>query len=100
MVVPTSGLPSVNADHNDLERNFRINGKRVPAYAGWVLTHGFNLISYCPVISVPSGVSACGVPTGLQIVGQTFDEARVFQAAAAYEAARPWRYRKPVIPSG
>lgn len=97
LLVPTTGLPSVKADHDDLDPNFRINNRHVPAYVGWVLTHGFNLISYCPVISVPSGISKCGVPTGLQIIGRSFDDIRVFQAASAYEKARPWQDKRPEI---
>jgi Asp-tRNA(Asn)/Glu-tRNA(Gln) amidotransferase A subunit family amidase len=95
LIAPTTGLPSIPADHAKLDDEVRINDKLVPSYVGWVLTHGFNLISYCPVMSVPSGVSACGVPTGIQIVGRSFDDLRVFWAAAAYEAANPWRPRRP-----
>jgi amidase len=34
---------------------------------------------------VPSGHASTQVPTGIQIVGRTFDDARVFKAALAYE---------------
>jgi Asp-tRNA(Asn)/Glu-tRNA(Gln) amidotransferase A subunit family amidase len=37
------------------------------------------------------------VPIGLQIVGRPFDDVGVFRAAAAFEAARPWRQRRPAI---
>ncbi len=48
--------------------------------------------------SVPSGLCPqTGVPTGLQIVGKTFDDMSVFRAAAAYERARPWTDRRPPI---
>lgn len=97
LIVPTTALPSVKADHDALRSDFRINGKRVPTYVGWVLTHGFNLMSYCPVMSVPSGMSSLGIPTGLQIVARSFDDVSVFRAAAAYESANPWRQRKPSL---
>jgi Asp-tRNA(Asn)/Glu-tRNA(Gln) amidotransferase A subunit family amidase len=42
------------------------------------------------VASVPSGFASTGVPTGIQIVGRSFDDLSVFRAAAAYERARPW----------
>jgi amidase len=45
------------------------------------------MLHNCPVISVPSGHAATRVPTGIQIVGRTFDDARVFKAALAYEKA-------------
>jgi amidase len=51
------------------------------------------MLSNCPVMSVPSGKALNGVPTGLQIVGRTFDDAGVFTVAAAYEAAVGGWYR-------
>ena len=41
----------------------------------------------CPVLAVPSGVPDNGVPTGVQIVGRTYDDATTFRLALAYEAA-------------
>ena len=40
-----------------------------------------------------------GLPTGIQIVGRTYDDLSVFQAAAAYEAANPWRDVLPPLRS-
>ena len=31
-------------------------------------------------------------PTGIQIVGKTFDDMSVFRAAAAFEGAKPWHH--------
>ncbi len=50
----------------------------------------FNIASRCPVMSVPSGLSRDGVPTGLSIVGKTYDDVTVFRIAAAHEERRPW----------
>ncbi|MCB0419807.1 MAG: amidase [Bdellovibrionales bacterium] len=97
LIVPTTSIPSVKSDHDCTKTDFKINGQVVPTYAGWVLTHGFNLISYCPVLSVPSGVSSYGVPTGIQIVGKSFDDLGVFEFAFEYEAVRPWAQRIPDI---
>jgi amidase len=36
-------------------------------------------------MSMPSGLAGNGVPTGLSIVGRTFDDVSVFRAAQAYE---------------
>src|SRR5205085_67268 len=49
-----------------------------------------------PAISVPCGF-ADGLPVGLQIMGPAFGEALVLRAAAAYEAATPWRSRRPAM---
>lgn len=51
------------------------------------MTLPFNLFSRCPVISVPSGRSAVGVPTGVQVVGRTYDDLTTFRVAAALERA-------------
>lgn len=45
------------------------------------------MLHNCPVMSVPSGTAKSGVPTGIQLVGRTFDDVTVFRAAAAYEQA-------------
>ena len=45
----------------------------------------FNVIGRVPVLAVPSGIAPNGVPTGVQIVGRTFDDATVFRVGAALE---------------
>ena len=97
LICPTTALPAVKHDHDASDPNFTIDGAKVPASIGWYMTMPFNLVSQCPVIAVPSGFAASGIPTGMQIVGKTFDDLSVFRAAAAYEKAHPWRARRPQI---
>ncbi|HYU18394.1 MAG TPA: amidase family protein [Chloroflexota bacterium] len=59
-------------------------------------TFAFNLSAY-PAISVPCGWTDDGLPVGLQIVAGWHQDARVLQAAACFEAARPWAARRPVL---
>jgi amidase len=89
-ICPTLAAPSVSAAHSLTDPTFTINGKPVDARRGWVMTYPFNMLSQLPVASVPSGFASTGVPTGIQIVGRSFDDLSVFRAAAAYERARPW----------
>lgn len=86
-VCPTNALAAVPADLDASCEEVRINGVSVDPVLGWVMTYPFNMLSRCPVISVPSGRAETGVPTGIQIVGRTFDDVSVFRAAAAYENA-------------
>ncbi|MES2103530.1 MAG: amidase [Pseudomonadota bacterium] len=58
------------------------------------LTFPFNLLSRHPVLSVPSGIASNGIPTGVQVVGRTFDETTVFRIGAAVEAAI-WQGKRP-----
>lgn len=61
------------------------------------MTFPFNMLSRHPVLSVPSGRSAHGVPTGLQIVGPTYDEGTVMRVGAALEQAVRWPTWRPSI---
>ena len=97
LLCPTLAVPSVPAEHRNDDPEFRINGKRIDPYVQWALTYPFNLVSQCPVASVPTGFAGNGVPTGMQIVGRTFDDVRVFRAAAAFESVRPWRGTVPAL---
>jgi len=51
-----------------------------------------------PALSVPCGFSE-GLPVGLQVMGQAFDEATVLRVAASYEAATSWS-RAPTAVQG
>ena len=59
-------------------------------------TYPFNLTGQ-PAISVPCGFTASGLPVGLQIAGQYYDEATVLSTARAYEAAHPTTGRRPPL---
>ena len=90
LICPTLALPSVPIEHNNADYDLRIDGTPVHPHLGWLLTYQFNLVNECPVMSVPSGLCRkTGVPTGIQIVGRSFDDLRVFRAAAAFERASP-----------
>ncbi|MDE0389240.1 MAG: amidase [Rhodospirillales bacterium] len=98
LICPTNTVPAVKADHDNANPDFRINGVPVMAYGGWIATYGFNQVSQCPVMSVPTGFSASGVPIGMQIVGRPYDDLSVFRASAAFEAVtRPWQSKRPAI---
>ena len=87
LICPTTAIPAVRADFDQSSETLAINGHQVRPELGWVLTVPFNAMSRCPVLSVPSGLAANGVPTGLQIVGRPYADADVFQAGLAYETA-------------
>ena len=54
------------------------------------MTTPFNMMSRCPVITVPSGFADNGVPTGLQIVGKRFADRSVLEIGAALEPELAW----------
>ena len=90
-VCPTNAVASIAADEPALAHGFvDVAGRRISAHNEISLTYPFNLLGQLPVASVPSGFSKCGVPTGIQIVGRSYDDVSVFRAAAAFERAQPW----------
>lgn len=52
-----------------------------------LMTLPFNAIGRVPVLAVPSGLAPNGVPTGVQLVGRTYDDQTVFTLGAALEAS-------------
>jgi Asp-tRNA(Asn)/Glu-tRNA(Gln) amidotransferase A subunit family amidase len=61
------------------------------------MTFPFNMLSRHPVLAVPSGFAGHGVPTGLQIVAPTYEEARVMQIGAALEQSIGWPRWRPKL---
>ncbi|HEV2663811.1 MAG TPA: Asp-tRNA(Asn)/Glu-tRNA(Gln) amidotransferase subunit GatA [Blastocatellia bacterium] len=76
IATPTSPTPA-----------FRIGEKSddpLAMYLSDIYTVTVNLAGV-PAISVPCGLSSAGLPIGLQLIGNHFDEARLLNAAYAYE---------------
>jgi aspartyl-tRNA(Asn)/glutamyl-tRNA(Gln) amidotransferase subunit A len=59
-------------------------------------TAPFNLTGL-PAISVPGGFSRDGMPIGIQLVSGAWKEARLLQAARAYERETEWGLRRPPV---
>ncbi len=60
-------------------------------WSDWTpFSYPFNLTQQ-PACSVPCGFTNAGLPMGMQIVGPMHDDARVLQAARAFESLRPFR---------
>ena len=90
LICPTFAVPALPAEYDTGQP---VHGERPGAASDWLdvmMTLPFNIASRCPVLSVPSGLSRDGVPTGLSIVGKTYDDVTVFRIAAAHEERMPW----------
>jgi aspartyl-tRNA(Asn)/glutamyl-tRNA(Gln) amidotransferase subunit A len=48
-----------------------------------------------PGMSVPVGLGAHGMPVGLQLLGNYFDEGRLLHTAHALQLASDWHLAKP-----
>ena len=90
LLCPTVGMRGLVAGDGYVGHGMEIGGRNVDFYFDGIITVLFNILSACPVLNVPSGFGDNGVPTGLQIVGRTFDDATTFAIGAALERERPW----------
>ncbi|MDR0614966.1 MAG: Asp-tRNA(Asn)/Glu-tRNA(Gln) amidotransferase subunit GatA [Lactobacillales bacterium] len=70
----------------------------ITMYMGDLLTISVNLAGL-PGMSVPAGFSN-GLPVGLQIIGNYWEEQKMYQVAAAFEKANNFAASKPAIFEG
>jgi len=88
LLTPTVAAPAFSAELSYPPEYERFSNRRA-----WTpFTAIFNLTGQ-PAISVPIGLTSKGLPVGLQIVGARGNEAKIFQAAAAFEKANRFNQR-------
>ena len=68
-----------------------------PAGAGGLVNTAAFDVYGLPTISVPCGFSSAGLPIGLQISANHFDEPTVLAVAHAYERNTTWHTRRPAL---
>ena len=84
LLCPTVATQGMAADFANPAEPIEVGGQLV----SWIessLTIPFNIVGRVPVLSVPSGIAPNGVPTGVQIVGRSYDDATVFTLGEALE---------------
>jgi amidase len=74
-----------------VEQNYplEIAGRKLETYIDWVAQTFLVSLAALPAASVPAGLSASGLPVGLQIVGPRFSEPRLLACAKFVERDRP-----------
>jgi aspartyl-tRNA(Asn)/glutamyl-tRNA(Gln) amidotransferase subunit A len=87
LIVPSTPIAAPTIEGNDaVEQAARLTRFTAP----------FNLTGL-PAISVPCGFTKEGLPIGLQIVSRPWADAKVLNAAYAYEQATEWHKQRPAI---
>ncbi|WP_291411048.1 amidase [Actinophytocola sp.] len=72
-------------------------GSQAARWTGWTpFTYPFNMTQQ-PAASLPCGFTSTGLPVGLQVVGPKHADARVLTACRAFEEARPWQGKRPIL---
>ncbi|HXF50965.1 MAG TPA: amidase [Dehalococcoidia bacterium] len=54
-------------------------------------------IAGAPVLALPCGFTASGLPIGMSLVGRFWDEATLLRAGYAYQQATDWHLRAPAL---
>jgi amidase len=76
----------------------RWDGVALEGYMGWlILTYALTMTA-CPVLALPGGFTAAGLPLGLQLVGRPRGEADLFRQGAWLEALWSPARRTPLDP--
>jgi aspartyl-tRNA(Asn)/glutamyl-tRNA(Gln) amidotransferase subunit A len=91
LVTPTMPTEAFDAKGPPPEE---IDGFPVNLLDAVAFTYPFNLSGH-PAATVRAGLSANGLPAGLQIIGPRYRDDLVLQASYAYEQMRPWNDEWP-----
>ena len=75
-----------------------IDGKPCDTYIDWFAITFILTLTACPVLSIPCGFTADGLPVGLQLVGKPRGEAALLRAGAWIEAQLGIAQRLPIDP--
>ena len=80
-------LPSAQVWPFDIDQRWprHISGVEMDTYHRWMEVMIYATFAGLPVISIPAGFDARGLPMGLQIIGKPQADLQVLQLAAAYE---------------
>lgn len=89
-------LPTAQVFPFDIDTHWpkSINGKEMDTYHRWMEVVIPGTLSGCPVINVPVGFNAAGLPMGMQIIGPHHADLAVLQLAHAYEQASDWVHKR------
>lgn len=87
-LMPTVGATAFAAGEDYVDRPLVVDGVALEHFSDASLTPVFNICSAHPVVAVPSGRAANGVPTGVQVVAPAHDEATALLVAASIEQVR------------
>jgi len=87
LITPTTPIAAPTIEGNDaVEQAGRLTRFTAP----------FNLTGL-PAVSIPCGFTKSGLPIGMQIVSRAWADAKVLNAAYAYEQATEWHTKRPAI---
>jgi aspartyl-tRNA(Asn)/glutamyl-tRNA(Gln) amidotransferase subunit A len=79
------------------ERTVSIGGKDIGLIDAIMRYQALPPLAGMPALSVPCGFSSEGLPVGMQIIGDAFDESTVLRIGHAFQRLTDWHRRKPPL---
>ena len=71
----------------------------IAMYMADIYTVSVNLAGL-PAVSLPCGMDKEGMPVGMQLIGDSFQEKKIIAMASAYQAKTDWHEKRPEIFAG
>lgn len=95
LICPAASIPPFPVDQRYVTE---IDGRRCETYIDWFsITFALTMTS-CPVVSLPCGFTADGLPVGIQIMGRPKGEAALLRAAHRLEEVLDIARKLPIDP--
>lgn len=83
---PTTPAPAAKIGEDE---TFMLNGKGLPTFATFIRNTGPGSVGGIPGISLPVGITAAGLPIGMELSGSAGSDQQILSIAAAIEALLP-----------
>ncbi|MXX63645.1 MAG: amidase [Acidimicrobiia bacterium] len=83
----------------EVEYPTEIDGTRMETYVDWMRSCSDLTVTTLPIISVPGGFTADGLPVGLQLIGRYRKDRSVLELAYGWEQATGWGKLVPPEPT-
>lgn len=86
LVFPTSPAPAGPIDHAD---TIELNGRKIPAFPGYIRNTSPASVAGIPGLSLPAGLTSSGLPVGLEIDGPAWRDNELLALGLATEKVLP-----------
>ena len=97
LICPTAMTPAIPVEQRYLQS---LNGVAFEGYLGWLVSTCAVSVTGCPVLALPCGFTADGLPVGLQVIAAAKNEARLLQIGAWLEMVLAVTPATPIDPRG
>ena len=97
IILPTAQVWPFPADWRWPEE---IAGRKMDTYHRWMEVVVPASLIGLPALSVPVGFSPAGLPSGMQIIGRSGDDAGILAIGQAYHRATEWPQKRPPLVPG